>query len=201
MLALCLVLLAAVLSFCLGPRPKNASVNLVFLGYTNETNQIVMVAPGPGSTIRPIPGMKRRYTALLLTTNSGSVAVQVYAAVRAASFGIAGFAPTMSTGSPRLLKPAESTLIAGVADPLQGPWWTEVSYQRHGAREKVYGLGMGFSESYDATNDRPNLSRPRTRSRNVRPCHKSAIRFPKSDLLFTAATCAREFHNQDPAFA
>ena len=131
-----------------GTESGSTGPGLMFVGYTNELltpdtqmpallrRDAYFVATGDSL------GGPERFTvptALLLATNTGSVAVEVFAAVSPDSFSAPDFAGPSATGLPRLLKPGQSTIIRVVVDPRQGPWWTEVGYQPRRLRDRLYG--------------------------------------------------------------
>jgi hypothetical protein len=124
-------------------------LTLMFIGYTNQllTPTFEMGATltpnvwldSTGDTLGVEPERFTVPTALVLATNTGSVPVAVYSLVSPDNFSASDFAAPSPTGLPRVLKPGQSTFIKVVVDPRQ-PWWTEISYQRRGLRERLYGL-------------------------------------------------------------
>jgi hypothetical protein len=119
------------LIFLGGNSSRAPGVTVSFFGFTNQPIAIGSNAFGipPHGILVP--------RALLLAKNSGSVAVELCAALSpdnlSTNAGMIklknGFVPVEAVGLPRVLKPGQSMLL--VADPGMGvPWSTEVQYQR-----------------------------------------------------------------------
>jgi hypothetical protein len=140
--------IVVLLMFGVGAEGGDTGPGLMFVGYTNE-----LLTPDTQMPVMPrrdayivvtgdsLEGPERFTvpTALLLATNTGSVAVEVFAAVSPGSFTARDFAGPSTTGLPRVLKQGQSTIIKVVVDPRQGPWWTEVAYQPRRLRDRLYG--------------------------------------------------------------
>jgi len=148
---------AIFLFWSLGAR-SNVPLKIIFIGYTNEfvelrhgtvqisharaerdtTDFVFPVPAGPDATVT-LPVSLAAPVALLLVTNPGPVAVNVFGPMSPAGSASSTLTFWGPIRWPRVLHPGESIIIKGVVDPSQDQWWAEVGYQRPGFRYKILG--------------------------------------------------------------
>jgi hypothetical protein len=148
-----LLSLYALLTWWGKSRRSEASVALVFVGYTNREMRIEgsetefsdgrIVLP-PSTLFLPVP--------LLRATNNGAIPVQLWTGFRPASLDRKGFRPMPGKGFSHALKPGDSVTIEGGIGNYRAGWWTELSYQRHGLWERIYGW------AWDSTNSNVRMT-------------------------------------------
>lgn len=137
-----------------GWKRDGTGVALVFVRYAYESATIISHTPqilrstndpesaryvlpvAPGPDIFRLESVPIAIPALILATNTGSVPVELWAAIFPGSASIPGFAVPTGKHLPRLLEPGESVILEVTVDPSQGPWWTEFAYQRRGLRDR-----------------------------------------------------------------
>ena len=125
----------------LGQSGPEMKVELHFLRYTNEP--VLMTGLPEGAQVWPTSLCH----ALVLATNSGGVAVELYASVNmtnyvtnGSSFKLRdGFVGPSGRNMPRILKPGETTVIGFGPSLFTEPWSTELMAQRRGLRDRLYG--------------------------------------------------------------
>lgn len=76
--------------------------------------------------------------ALLCATNTGSVAVKLWSAIRLPNTTNTQFAPPTGRGLAAVLKPGESTLVSVRYPMTPRPWQTELMYQRHDLMDRAF---------------------------------------------------------------
>lgn len=109
-------------------------VQLIFIGYTNTPQLVQWGASSSVSVTIDLP------EALLCATNTGSVPVELWAAIAATNISNATtFAQPNGRGLPTVLKPGESVTVS-VSYPMNSlRWQTEFMYQRHNLADRLYG--------------------------------------------------------------
>ena len=133
-------MLTAFLGWRSKKRPTDASVELIFIGYTNKAVEVISSRGELRTLYRCVPQLR--------ATNAGTVAVQLLAPdVLLSRFGRPGFQPSSPSELRQVLRPGDAVTIEGVSDNYDDPWWTEVSYQRYGLAEQVYYWAWGTGNS------------------------------------------------------
>lgn len=108
-------------------------VQLIFIGYTN-TPLLAQSASWPSGL-----GTIELSEALLCATNTGSVPVQLWAAIRLQNLSnTTDFAHPSGLGRTTIVNPGESVTVT-VSYPVNSPrWQTEFMYQRHNLADRLY---------------------------------------------------------------
>jgi hypothetical protein len=141
LIAAALLAIVVALAWALLGRSGRTEVQLVFVGYTNK---LVEGPPLPGQTI-PISG--RTWEPIVLATNGGTAAVEIYAACRSPNVMLTGttiqyrdgFAAPRGPVPSRVLKPGETVLIELGGANYHQPWFTEIYAQRRTLSDRIYG--------------------------------------------------------------
>src|SRR4030095_3920748 len=139
------LLLTAFLGWRSKKRRTDASVELIFIGYTNKAVEVISSRGESRTLYRCVPQLR--------ATNTGVVAIQLFApVVIQIKVGRPGFQPSSPSELRQVLKPGDTVTIEGVSDNYDDPWWTEVSYQRYGLAERVYYWAWGYGKLHVKTN-------------------------------------------------
>lgn len=109
-------------------------VQLIFIGYTNTPHLVQWGAFSSVSVAIDLP------EALLCATNTGSVPVKLWSAIRLPNISnTTQFAQPNGRGLPTVLKPGGSVTVS-VRYPMNSlRWQTEFMYQRHNLADRLYG--------------------------------------------------------------
>ena len=130
--AVVLVLVAA-LGWALFGRAGKMEVQLVFVGYTNYFASFTNAASRQPVRTRNV------FSAIVMATNSGDVAVELYATSPLVLRSISdNFAVPIEMKFPRILKPTETLVIQVEPQRLGVPWYTDLTAQRRGLLDRLY---------------------------------------------------------------
>jgi hypothetical protein len=128
LIALALLAFVAALAWVLLGRSGSMEVQLVFVGYTNYMKTIT-------NTTSVLTF--NAFSAVVMATNSGNVAVELYPITRPERFDILA-RPAVGMNLPRILKPGETVLVEVVPQVLGIPWSTELMAQRRELKDRLY---------------------------------------------------------------
>lgn len=106
---------------------EKLSLDLTFLGYTNEA--LATQTPAGSSMVF------YRSLALVQASNSGNQRLELWNGVSGKNQLAEDFGRPLSYGFPRTLKPGQTGIVR--VRPGRVPWRTEVGYRRRGARERI----------------------------------------------------------------